>query len=273
MKQVLCPVVALVFAALSVYAGGVATSNVTRLPSSSPQATDRVDITTLDGKLHKNCSIIATEPDGITIMYSNDAGVGTRKIAFADLSDELRKMYGHNAAAEQEYASQREKRARVQSAEQERAAVRRKEFEYVVASFRETKEEADAEKQKYDRAASNRKASQDERIAALMDSLGPLAESSELQKRIDLMATIMKNWDDSGTLYGLERKVVLDNVRNGTPFIGMPKDLLLVTLGSPITVNIQEGEGYRREQLVYREKYRKPRYYYIEGGVLTTMQE
>jgi len=73
-----------------------------------------LDITTLDGKIYKDCEVSRVFPDSICILYSG----GGARVKFSNLSEPLQTKFGYNA--EQSAAFERAERARE---ERERAAL------------------------------------------------------------------------------------------------------------------------------------------------------
>ncbi len=55
-------------------------------------------ITTSDGQIYHNVSLIRSEPDGLIVSYQPEGGgVGLAKLKFRNLPDSLRNQYGYDA--------------------------------------------------------------------------------------------------------------------------------------------------------------------------------
>jgi hypothetical protein len=79
---------------------GDATNPAPRTGMAAAQATNRVDITTQDGQVFKNCKITKVEPDGITVFYAQ----GVVKINFTNLPAEYRTKYGYDQEKAEAYS-------------------------------------------------------------------------------------------------------------------------------------------------------------------------
>jgi hypothetical protein len=60
------------------------------------------DFKTIDGKEYKNAKINRVEPDGIVISFSG----GIVRVPFTELSPEIQKKYGYDAAAATDFQKQ-----------------------------------------------------------------------------------------------------------------------------------------------------------------------
>lgn len=100
-------------------------------------------------------------------------------------------------------------------------------------------------------------------------------EIVRLKMRIERYKKIMTTWGNSEELYGMPRAKLIEAVRSGHIFIGMPADLLYVALGKPEHINTMETATLRREQWCYAEGqgFIKDLFYYVENGIVVSKQE
>jgi len=95
--------------AIALLASGLLAGLQTQAQTSGASPT--VTITTVDGRVYHDVTVIRSDPDGILINYTPEGGgIGMAKLRFRNLPNDLQSRYGYDAKSATDY-EQRQERA------------------------------------------------------------------------------------------------------------------------------------------------------------------
>ena len=205
---------------------------------------------------YRNYRVTQRAPDGVTITHAS----GITKLLFRDMPPEIRVILGYNPDSEAQYLSQQAKANQLKTEYTWASAWLKADYDRAIINYKD-----------YANSARNPKDSKALREFWTLEASKWREESISIKERLDLLWKLMQSWDD--TPYGFPRRIVLQYIKEKIIVVGMPRDLVKIIHGTPSSINTQEGDGYYQEQWVYDSKYSKSRYYYIEQGKVSTIQE
>ena len=205
---------------------------------------------------YRDYRVTQRAPDGVTITHAS----GITKLLFRDMPPEIRVILGYNPDSEAQYLSQQAKANHLKTEYTWASAWLKADYDRAIINYND-----------YANSARNPKDSKALREFWTLEASKWREESISIKERLDLLWKLMQSWDD--TPYGFPRRIVLQYIKEKIIVVGMPRDLVKIIHGTPSSINTQEGDGYYQEQWVYDSKYSKSRYYYIEQGKVSTIQE
>lgn len=199
------------------------------------------DFTTLGGEKYTNATVKRVEPDGIVVMYDD----GVKKLQFTNLPPDVGKNYGFDPKKAEQFQK------------------------LVTAAALKSQSNAialqDQEKTDFDTWEPFSSAVQNQ-------TAWPGLTVDQTKQLLEVFQTKFRSQIESGKI---DRNAVhqwINDVWNHQVCVGMPSDLVKLSWGEPSTVNSQTDADSHSEQWCYDAGYSKGAFLYVEGGVVTSIQ-